>query len=234
MWTRAELEREGRAAMMKHSYWMMFSVSLVAYLLTDAFADILDMLSGEQHLLPLRGGLNLTVNGRWDIWLNIPWLQMLQLQVALFFALIAIMLMVFIGNVIKVGTNRYYLGAASGPQPFSTSFSAFSSHYLNVVKVMFLVSVKILAWSLLLVIPGIVKSYEYRMIPYLLAQQPDMRAEDAFALSRKMTMGHKAEMFVLSLSFLGWLILGTLAFRIGVWFAPSLTFESKFGGHSFI
>lgn len=143
---------------------------------------------------------------------------MLQLQNALFFALIAIMLMVFIGNVIKVGTNRYYLGAASGPQPFSTLFSAFSSHYLNVVKVMFLVSVKILAWSLLLVIPGIVKSYEYRMIPYLLAQQPDMRAEDAFALSRKMTMGHKAEMFVLSLSFLGWLILGTLAFRIGVWF----------------
>ena len=179
-------------------------------------ADILDMLS-EQHLLPLRGGLNLTVNGR-SIWLNIPWLQMLQLQNALFFALIAIMLMVFIGNVIKVGTNRYYLGAASGPQPFSTLFSAFSSHYLNVVKVMFLVSVKILAWSLLLVIPGIIKSYEYRMIPYLLAQQPDMRAEDAFALSRKMTMGHKAEMFVLSLSFLGWLILGTLAFRIGVWF----------------
>lgn len=106
---------------------------------------------------------------------------MLQLQNALFFALIAIMLMVFIGNVIKVGTNRYYLGAASGPQPFSTLFSAFSSHYLNVVKVMFLVSVKILAWSLLLVIPGIVKSYECRMIPYLLAQQPDMRAEDAFA-----------------------------------------------------
>src|SRR5699024_12218231 len=62
--------------------------------------------------LPLRGGLNLTVNGR-SIWLNIPWLQMLQLQNALFFALIAIMLMVFIGNVIKVGTNRYYLGAAS-------------------------------------------------------------------------------------------------------------------------
>ena len=155
MWTRAELKEKAKA-MMKHSYWMMFSVSLVAYLLTDAFADILDMLS-EQHLLPLRGGLNLTVNGR-SIWLNIPWLQMLQLQNALFFALIAIMLMVFIGNVIKVGTNRYYLGAASGPQPFSTLFSAFSSHYLNVVKVMFLVSVKILAWSLLLVIPGIVKS----------------------------------------------------------------------------
>ena len=82
MWTRAELKEKAKA-MMKHSYWMMFSVSLVAYLLTDAFADILDMLS-EQHLLPLRGGLNLTVNGR-SIWLNIPWLQMLQLQNALFF-----------------------------------------------------------------------------------------------------------------------------------------------------
>ena len=54
MWTRAELKEKAKA-MMKHSYWMMFSVSLVAYLLTDAFADILDMLS-EQHLLPLRGG----------------------------------------------------------------------------------------------------------------------------------------------------------------------------------
>ena len=105
MWTRAELKEKAKG-MMRHSYWMMFSVSLVAYLLTDAFMDILDTLS-EQHLLPLRGGLNLTVNGR-SIWLNIPWLQMLRLQNALFFALIAILLMVFIGNVIKVGTNRYY------------------------------------------------------------------------------------------------------------------------------
>ena len=62
-------------------------------------------------------------------------------------------------------------------------------------------------WSLLFVIPGIVKGYEYRMIPYLLAEYPDMPMEDAFTISRNMMYGNKWKAFVLDLSFILWVLL---------------------------
>lgn len=66
---------------------------------------------------------------------------------------------------------------------------------------MLLKNIKIFLWTLLFVIPGIIKSYEYQMIPYLLAEDPSMSREEAFARSRHMTMHHKFDMFVLDLSF---------------------------------
>ena len=63
---------------------------------------------------------------------------------------------------------------------------------------------------MLFVIPGIVKGYEYRMIPYLLAEHPEMSTKDAFARSKEMMSGNKWKAFVLDLSFLGWKLLSLL------------------------
>lgn len=62
-------------------------------------------------------------------------------------------------------------------------------------------------WSLLLVIPGIIKSISYSMIYYILAEYPDIGVRKAMKLSKEMTRGHKADLFVLGLSFIGWLLL---------------------------
>ena len=59
-------------------------------------------------------------------------------------------------------------------------------------------------WSLLLLIPGIVKAYEYRMVPYLLADYPELSTEEAFRISREMMNGEKMNTFILDLSFIGW------------------------------
>ena len=67
-------------------------------------------------------------------------------------------------------------------------------------------------------IPYYVKYYEYSMIPYLLAEYPEMTAEEAFAGSKELTKGYKGELFVLDLSFLGWALLGSLAFGVGTYF----------------
>jgi uncharacterized membrane protein len=69
-------------------------------------------------------------------------------------------------------------------------------------------------WSLLFVIPGIIKGYEYRMIPYLMAENPDLSSEEAFALSKQMMNGQKWDAFVLDLSFIGWDILAGFTFGI--------------------
>ena len=79
-------------------------------------------------------------------------------------------------------------------------------------------NLKILLWLFLFIVPGFIKAYEYSMIPYLLAENPNITTDEAFSLSKQMTTGQKMDLFVLDLSFLGWIILGLLCFGIGVLF----------------
>ena len=65
-------------------------------------------------------------------------------------------------------------------------------------------------WSLLLIIPGIIKSYEYLMVPYILAENPQMDRKEIFEISRRMMDGEKMNAFLLDLSFLGWIFLTVL------------------------
>ena len=83
-----------------------------------------------------------------------------------------------------------------------------------VVKTMFLRDLYVTLWTLLLIIPGIVKNYAYRMVPFILSEYPQMSAKEALRLSDEMTRGHKAKMFILDLSFFGWYLLGAITFGL--------------------
>ena len=90
--------------------------------------------------------------------------------------------------------------------PVSRVFHGFQGgHYVNTVWIMFLRDVKTLAIFLLIL--GIIKRYEYRMVPYIVADQPDIPAGEAFAISREMMMGQKLEAWILDISFIGWWLL---------------------------
>lgn len=69
-------------------------------------------------------------------------------------------------------------------------------------------------WSMLFVIPGIVKSFAYSMAPYVLAENPTMTAREALRISKEITKGHKFEIFVLQLSFFWWHLLGMITFGL--------------------
>jgi len=69
-------------------------------------------------------------------------------------------------------------------------------------------------WSLLFLIPGIIKGLSYSMTPYILADCPNVTAKDALKLSMRITQGHKGELFVAGLSFIGWLLLSSLTLYI--------------------
>ena len=71
-------------------------------------------------------------------------------------------------------------------------------------------SLLLFAWSLLFAIPGIVKAYAYSMSYYILNDHPEMTANEAVTASKEMMKGHKGELFVLDLSFIGWGILSAL------------------------
>lgn len=123
---------------------------------------------------------------------------------------------VLVGYLIEVGGQKYFLNASEGESTLNhITFGFTSGKWLNIVRTMFLRSVFTYLWAMLLLIPGIVKYYSYRMVPYILAENPDVDSFEAIAISKEMTRGHKMNMFVMDLSFIGWFILGSLLFGFG-------------------
>ncbi|MCM1179786.1 MAG: DUF975 family protein [Clostridium sp.] len=111
----------------------------------------------------------------------------------------------FIGAPIGVGLRKYFMNNRLGKSSFDDLFSAFSGgHYMDTVKTLFATNIRIWGWSLLFYFPGLVKYYEYFFVPYIAAENPAISKERARELSSQMTNGHKWQMFVLGLSFLGW------------------------------
>ena len=120
---------------------------------------------------------------------------------------VVILVQLLVFSVLEMGACRFYVENRDYQAGVSKILFGFQSgHYGNVVLVMFLRSLFTFLWTLLLIVPGIVKSYEYRMVPYILAEQPDISSTDAFAISKEMMMGQKLEAFGLDLSFIGWWI----------------------------
>ncbi|WP_242223113.1 DUF975 family protein [Bacillus cereus group sp. BfR-BA-01380] len=92
------------------------------------------------------------------------------------------------------------------------------------IKLTLLMTVYILLWSLLLVVPGIIKSFSYSMAYYILLEHPEYTASEALKKSQEMMKGHKLDLFILGLSFIGWFILGVFTFGIAyLWIYPYYT-----------
>ena len=129
-------------------------------------------------------------------------------SIVLVMALVGMVLQYLVENVLIVGGSRFFVLNQTERPGVGTMLDPFrSGHYGNVVLTMFLRDLYVFLWSLLLVVPGIVKSYEYKMVPYILAENPGMDRKEAFLISKQMMEGQKWEAFVLDLSFIGWNIL---------------------------
>lgn len=104
------------------------------------------------------------------------------------------------------------------------------SNYWRKVGGMVLMTILIFLWSLLLVIPGIIKSFSYSMTPFILDEFPELSPSEAIHRSRMMMKGHKFDLFWLYLSFIGWGILCLFTFGIGfLWLVPYIqTAEAAF------
>lgn len=103
-------------------------------------------------------------------------------------------------------------------------FSIPREHYSHYVWGMFLMQLKIMLWTLLFVIPGIIKSFSYAMTPYLLVEHPEMPVAEAIQTSKRMMNGHKFDLFYLYLTFIGWFLLSIITCGIGFfWLVPYMT-----------
>ena len=97
---------------------------------------------------------------------------------------------------------------------------SFGNYFKNVAAYL-LMCLFIFLWTLLLIIPGIIKALAYSMTPFILKDFPELSVNQAINLSQKMMKGHKFDYFWLGLSFIGWILLGLLTLGIGyIWLIP--------------
>ena len=117
---------------------------------------------------------------------------------------------------------RVYLALANaGKKPEAKdAFTGFDDFW-TAFKTTFLVGLYTFLWSLLFVIPGIIKAFSYSQAMYIVAENKGIGAREAISQSKAMMDGHKAELFVLGLSFIGWFLLVGITFGIAaIWVVP--------------
>ena len=207
MWSRQELKSNARI-MLKANYLKIVIVSVVFALLTS---------SGYQSARGAAKGSDADIS--LSHLTGIQW----SLVMAAFVGIVGIVIMAFLVNVLisifvwnplSVGCIKYFIDCRYGNAELKDILFVFRNNYVNVCVNIFLKQLFTFLWCLLLIVPGIVKAYEYMMVPYLLAENPDMSRKEVFALSKKMMTGNKWKAFVLDLSFLGWNILGGITLGI--------------------
>lgn len=155
-------------------------------------------------------------------------LFLITLIVALVSALVAMIPMVgslamalVVTPAFSIATVTIYLKLTQHMTPEVAELFAHFNKFWAAFKVTFLTGLFTFLWSLLLVIPGIIKAYSYSMAMYILAENPEIGALEAIDRSKAMMDGHKMELFVLNLSFIGWYLLCAVTFGIAaIWVTP--------------
>ena len=133
-------------------------------------------------------------------------------------SVVAVCIAIFFLNILTVGIKKMFLRARiTRKAEIGDMFSMFSS-YGPVMKTMFFYNLYVWLWMLLFIIPGIIKSYSYYMVPYIVAENPNISTDRAFEISKKTMDGEKGKAFYMHLSFIGWYLLGLLACCIGIIF----------------
>jgi Predicted integral membrane protein len=228
MWQRAAYKKQAKG-ILRDSYWLSFGVCIVAGLINYAVSYIVSLPSSFLATLVGMWKGNGAENG-------VALLLSGAALTSTFFMLLALTVaVIFLSNPIAVGQVRFFLEARRGNRMFEFLFSSFKSkRYLNIVKGMAWQLLFSVLWSLLFLIPGIIKCYSYSMMPFILADNPEIGYRRALELSIQMTKGYKWHIFVLQLSFLGWYLLGILCCVVGILFVMPYYMASLTEAYAFL
>ena len=144
-----------------------------------------------------------------------------SLPIIIIASLFAAVIYFVLGSFIGVGYAKFNLNLVDKKNAaFETLFEYFS-HWKTTTIARLLRALYVFLWSLLFIIPGIVAGFSYAMTDYILAEDPELTADEAISQSKSIMMGNRWRFFCLQFSFVGWDILATLVFGIGhLWLTP--------------
>lgn len=205
MWRRIDLKDRAKWVL-KQCYWKAVLVSLILLVIGggsytyNISANLKNSDSGGNYADYLWNSGDLKIAAA---------LISTLLAASLVMGIVGIVLGVFFFNPLEVNIRRFFIISRVQPAELNELGFSFKNGYINVVKIQFLRRLYTFLWSLLFLIPGIIKAYEYRMVPYILAENPEIDGSEAFRISRDMMRGEKWDTFILDLSFIGWNILSS-------------------------
>lgn len=159
---------------------------------------------------------NVTHMGRgWDMKV-VAVMVILAFGILLLTTIFKICVNIFVKNPMEVGVRLFMKKGLDPDTPgmISDVTYSFDHEFKNTVKCMFLVQLAEFLWGLILIVPGVIKSYEYRLVPYLLSEYSGLTPIDAMKKSTEMMKGYKKEAFLLDLSFVPWHIAGILTLGV--------------------
>ena len=184
---------------LRGNYWLSVLVAFVAVLLGGI----------------LTGGTIFRVDVDAEVLHQLPRFIVRYLAIMGSISVIFALVQFIVGGTVQLGYAKYLLKqhdhASFDIHDLFSQFDRFKEGFLQ----RFLRNLYVLLWSLLLFIPGIVKSYAYAMTPFIMAENPQMSANEAIEASKQLMHGHKDELFTLDLTFLGWGLLAALTLNIG-------------------
>lgn len=195
---------------LKGKYWLAFAVVLVLGALGSIGNGFLNLMQNITDLV------DLVDPSEMDSTMELG--AALLGTVASVAGVVGLLIGIFVENAATVGRCHYFIKNTESKPSFADAFSGFKVKYFRNIGTLLLANIKTVLWSLLLVIPGIIKTYEYAIIPYILADDPEISSKEAFKKARRMMKGNKWRLFKLNLSFIGWGILCVLTLGIGTFF----------------
>ena len=209
MWNRVDVKARGKQAF-KGNYWP----SVGAAFLLGLFVSGTSAASSSQFQL------NGDPTQMTEAISSMPTEEQAMIAAALVtgltvIAAVATVLRLLVFNPLSVGCFRFFRKNAQDPATPIACIGEGFQQYGHVVGTMLIKDLLIFLWSLLFVIPGIIKSYSYRMVPYIIKDRPELSATETIALSNQMMKGNKWAAFMMDLSFIGWFLLGIVTFNLG-------------------
>ena len=234
MWDRKELKAKGKAAYRANRITCIIA-ALLLLISTGAGAagsastnwnNVQKNLNNNSNYTQDIGDAFDSYNDSIDYSLDSPssgmgWLTPALIAVIIVIVIIAIAIGVSLGafllNPLQVGLQKFFIDNAADQTTGlnrSNIGVAFGEDYIRVVGSMFTTGLFTFLWCLLFFIPGIYKAYCWRLVPYIISEDPTITGAEARALSSDMMYGSKMDSFVLDLSFLGWKLLGALTLGI--------------------
>lgn len=129
---------------------------------------------------------------------------------------------IIVMGTLAVGLNYYFINGITKSNPdLMEIFEPFKERFLETMIMGIVRNIFVFLWTLLFVIPGIVKTYSYFLAEYIMVFDKEISGMDAITKSRELMNGNKGRLFYLHLTFIGWFILCILTFGIGfIFIAP--------------
>ena len=216
MWTISEIKERGKAAF-KANYWKCVLVALIMGLFAGTSGRSAST-AGQNTSGTI--DVNSVTNGMSSS--ELLAVAAVVASAVLIIVAVAALLKIFLFNPLEIGGCAFFRENTIEPgADLSFIGMGFRNYWHNFVT-LFLRDLYLLLWTMLLIVPGIIKAYSYRMVPYILTDHPELTPNEVITRSREMMDGNKWQSFLLDLSFIGWIVLGIVTLGLGLvfWTAP--------------